>query len=75
MVEPRIDAPVRDEAPSEPSLTDYDRLHLIAYLRRGRSFPWPPPNVGGGGPMRDVDHWRDRSAYLYGLALDEPEWA
>jgi hypothetical protein len=25
--------------------------------------------------MRDADRWRDRSAYLYGLALDEPEWA
>jgi Uncharacterized conserved protein (DUF2285) len=33
MVEPRLDAPVRDEAPSEPSLTDYDRRHLITYLR------------------------------------------
>lgn len=33
MVEPRIDAPVRDEAPTEPSLTAYDRRHLITYLR------------------------------------------
>lgn len=33
MVEPRLDAPVADEAPTGPSLTDYDRLHLITYLR------------------------------------------
>ena len=25
--------------------------------------------------MRDADRWRDRSAYLYGLALDDAEWA
>jgi hypothetical protein len=33
MVEPRIEAPVRDDAPGEPSLTAYDRRHLITYLR------------------------------------------
>lgn len=25
--------------------------------------------------MGDDERWRDRSAYLYGLALDDPEWA
>jgi len=33
MRKPRIDAPVFDEAPSGEALTDYDRLHLITYLR------------------------------------------
>jgi hypothetical protein len=33
MTEPRIDAPVMDEPPRSDQLTDYDRLHLITYLR------------------------------------------
>jgi hypothetical protein len=33
MVEPRLDAPVKDEPPVSNTLTDYDRLHLITYLR------------------------------------------
>lgn len=33
MKKPRIDAPVFDEAPTDASLTDYDRLHLTTYLR------------------------------------------
>ncbi|MGQ9370695.1 DNA -binding domain-containing protein [Azospirillum sp. ST 5-10] len=33
MKTPRIDAPVFDEAPSAATLTDYDRLHLVTYLR------------------------------------------
>ena len=33
MRKPRIDAPVFDEAPSGETLTDYDRLHLVTYLR------------------------------------------
>jgi hypothetical protein len=33
MSKPRIDAPVFDEAPTGAVLTDYDRLHLITYLR------------------------------------------
>lgn len=33
MSKPRIDAPVFDEAPTGAALTDYDRLHLVTYLR------------------------------------------
>ena len=33
MTEPRIDAPVMDEPLKSDQLTDYDRLHLITYLR------------------------------------------
>lgn len=33
MKKPRLDAPVFDEAPTAPTLTDYDRLHLVTYLR------------------------------------------
>ena len=33
MATPKLDAPVADEAPTAASLTDYDRLHLITYLR------------------------------------------
>ena len=33
MIEPRLDAPVSDEPPVSDSLTDYDQLHLITYLR------------------------------------------
>lgn len=33
MVKPSMNAPVADEAPTEDALTDYDRLHLITYLR------------------------------------------
>lgn len=33
MRKPRIDAPVFDEAPTGEALTDYDRLHLVTYLR------------------------------------------
>lgn len=33
MSKPRIDAPVFDVAPTEEALTDYDRLHLVTYLR------------------------------------------
>ena len=28
-----MDAPVADEAPTVPELTDYDRQHLVTYLR------------------------------------------
>lgn len=33
MATPKLDAPVADEAPTAASLTDYDRLHLITYVR------------------------------------------
>ena len=33
MTRPRIDAPIVDEAPTDAKLTDYDRLHLITYIR------------------------------------------
>lgn len=33
MRKPRIDAPVFDVAPTGEALTDYDRLHLVTYLR------------------------------------------
>lgn len=33
MRKPRIDAPVFDVAPTDEALTDYDRLHLVTYLR------------------------------------------
>ena len=33
MTKPRIDAPILDQAPTEDKLTDYDRLHLITYIR------------------------------------------
>ena len=33
MTNPRIDAPILDQAPTEDKLTDYDRLHLITYIR------------------------------------------
>ena len=44
MTKPRIDAPVFDVAPTEDQLTDYDRLHLITYIRLldadAESIPW-----------------------------------
>jgi hypothetical protein len=33
LTKPRIDAPVLDQAPTDDKLTDYDRLHLITYIR------------------------------------------
>ena len=33
MTKPRIDAPILDQAPTDDKLTDYDRLHLITYIR------------------------------------------
>ena len=33
MTKPRIEAPVLDQAPTTDKLTDYDRLHLITYIR------------------------------------------
>ena len=33
MTEPRIYAPTLDQAPTDDKLTDYDRLHLITYIR------------------------------------------
>jgi hypothetical protein len=33
LTKPRIDAPILDQAPTEDKLTDYDRLHLITYIR------------------------------------------
>jgi hypothetical protein len=33
LIRPRIDAPIVDEAPTDGKLTDYDRLHLITYIR------------------------------------------
>jgi hypothetical protein len=33
MSPPGIASPIEDEAPSEPRLTDYDRAHLVTYLR------------------------------------------
>ena len=33
MTKPRIDAPILDRAPTANKLTDYDRLHLITYIR------------------------------------------
>lgn len=33
LTKPRIDAPILDQAPTANQLTDYDRLHLITYIR------------------------------------------
>ena len=33
MTKPRIDAAIFDVAPTDDKLTDYDRLHLITYIR------------------------------------------
>ena len=33
MTQPRIDAAIFDVAPTDNKLTDYDRLHLITYIR------------------------------------------
>lgn len=33
MTKPSLDPPVADEAPASGTLTDYDRLHLVTYLR------------------------------------------
>jgi hypothetical protein len=33
LTKPRIDAAVLDVAPTDDKLTDYDRLHLITYIR------------------------------------------
>jgi hypothetical protein len=33
LTKPRIDAPILDQAPTGDKLTDYDRLHLITYIR------------------------------------------
>jgi hypothetical protein len=33
LTKPRIDAPILDRAPTEDKLIDYDRLHLITYIR------------------------------------------
>src|SRR5712671_5619029 len=33
MTKPKIDAPILDQAPTADKLTDYDRLHLITYIR------------------------------------------
>lgn len=33
MSEPRLDPPIADTAPSDDGITDYDRLHLVTYLR------------------------------------------
>ena len=33
LTRPRIDAPIADETPTDEKLTDFDRLHLITYIR------------------------------------------
>jgi hypothetical protein len=33
LTKPRIDAPILDQTPTADQLTDYDRLHLITYIR------------------------------------------
>ena len=33
MTEPMLDPPIADAAPSADGITDYDRLHLVTYLR------------------------------------------
>ena len=33
MLNPELEPPVQDEAPTGAALTDYDRLHFITYLR------------------------------------------
>jgi hypothetical protein len=33
LTKPKIDAPILDQAPTADKLTDYDRLHLITYIR------------------------------------------
>jgi hypothetical protein len=33
LTKPRVDAPILDQAPTDDKLTDYDRLHLITYIR------------------------------------------
>jgi len=33
LIRPKIDAPIADKAPTDEKLTDYDRLHLVTYIR------------------------------------------
>jgi hypothetical protein len=44
LTRPKSDAPIADEAPTDEKLTDYDRLHLITYIRLldadAEGVPW-----------------------------------
>ena len=46
-----------------------------ASAQLGCDFLTEMPIGEGTGRMDDDERWRDPAAYLYGLALDEAEWA
>jgi hypothetical protein len=50
LTKPRIEAPILDQAPTDDTLTDYDRLHLITYIRLldadADCLPWEEASRG-----------------------------
>ena len=72
MTKPTIDAPVFDVAPTDDKLTDYDRLHLITYIRLldadADRLPWEETSRAILHIDPDTEPERARRAYQSHLA-------
>ena len=72
MPKPRIDAAVFDVAPTDDKLTDYDRLHLITYIRLldadADRIPWEEASRSILHIDPDAEPERARRAYQTHLA-------
>jgi hypothetical protein len=72
LTKPRIDAPISDQAPTDDKLTDYDRLHLITYIRLldadADGIPWEEASRSILHIDPDAEPKRAKCAYQSHLA-------
>jgi len=76
MTQPPIDAPVFDEPPKSAEITDYDRLHLVTYLRLldAAAAGADPDEVARIVLRIDPDDEPDRARHAYESHLARARW-
>jgi hypothetical protein len=76
LIKPRIDAPISDHAPTADKLTDYDRLHLITYIRLldadADGIPWE--EASRSVLQIDPDKEAKRAKCAYQSHLARAQW-
>ena len=76
MTKPRMDAAVFDVAPTDNKLTDYDRMHLITYIRLldadADRVPWE--EVSRAILRIDPDTEPERARRAYQTHLARAQW-
>lgn len=76
MTQPRADAPLLDEPPKSAEITEYDRLHLVTYLRLldAAAEAADPDEVARVVLRIDPDDQPERARHAYETYLARARW-